>query len=281
MGLGQDEAHPEIASQLTAYHLCDLTNEAQVAALDLGGITAVINLAGLAQQGASFAAADLYKKVNVEVVTSLGKHLLADGSKARLIAVSTGAVYDSSQPLPLTETSKTTHASPYAESKLMMETTVNDLRAQGLDAVTVRPFNHIGPGQAPGFLLPDLYKKLQAIDQTSGHIQVGNLATKRDYTDVRDIVKAYVSLATASSLKHELYNVCSGTSRDGKEVLEALLTATHLQDRVVVDVDQSLVRPTDPPDLYGNAERLRQETGWSPAIAFDQTIRDFVDWART
>jgi GDP-4-dehydro-6-deoxy-D-mannose reductase len=244
----------------------------------LDKVNAIINLAGLANVGASFGAEELYKKVNVDVLGIIGERLLELKSKSRLIAISTGAVYDPDQPLPLTEKSKVIKSgSPYSMSKLMMEDVAKDLRKRGLDCVTVRPFNHTGPGQAPGFLIPDLFEKLTKFKETGEPVKVGNLSTKRDYTDVRDIVKGYVDLAVSEILEFDLYNICSGTSRSGQDILDLMVEAMGLTGKVKVEVDQSLIRPSDPPELYGSRERLTEETGWEPEIPLEQTIRDFAD----
>src|SRR5690606_2879114 len=122
--------------------------------------------------------------------------------------------------LPLTEDSKLTeNSSPYSQSKKLMEEAAQNLRSQGLDCVVARPFNHIGPGQLGGFLVPDLYEKIRVASKSGGNILVGNLKTKRDYTDVRDIVKAYADLAASETLDYDVYNVCSGQSRSGEEIL--------------------------------------------------------------
>jgi GDP-4-dehydro-6-deoxy-D-mannose reductase len=271
--LAYDGAAPEGIRELIKQHfICDLSDPSQVAGLPLDSLDAIINLAGLANVGASFDQPDLYKKVNVEVLTNLGKQLLAIGSKTRVLAISTGVVYDPEQPMPLTEQSRLTVAgSPYAQSKILMEQAAEDLRTKGLDCVVVRPFNHIGPGQLPGFLIPDLYQKV-----TSGKVvKVGNLNTRRDYTDVRDIVKAYADLVETASLKHSIYNVCHGQSYSGREILDIMLRATGVSD-AQIEVDQSLIRANDPAELVGSCDRLQAETGWQPSIAIEQSIADFV-----
>lgn len=266
---------PEL--DVAAYHECDLSDPEQVAKLPLKGIDGVINLAGLANAGASFDAAEKYKRLNVAMLSVLGEELLKIKSSARVVAISTGAAYDANQSLPLTEESKTiAEGSPYALSKLLMEQAGQELRGRGLDCVIVRPFNHVGPGQLPGFLVPDLYKKITEAEQSGQPVMVGNLKTKRDYTDVRDVAKAYADLATSETLEFDLYNVCSGKSRTGQEILDLFLEKMNLAGKIHVEVDQSLIRPNDPPDLYGSAERLREETGWEPTIPFEQTIGDFI-----
>lgn len=277
-GLGtEDTPDVEIADWLSEYFQCDLTDKTQVSALPLGDVNAIINLAGLTNVGASFNAEELYKKVNVEVLSMLGECMRRVKSPARLIAVSTGAVYGPNQPTPLTEESKViTEGSPYAMSKLMMEDAAQKLQKQGVDCIVVRPFNHVGPGQAPGFLLPDLYQKLLTAKETGEQVLVGNLNTKRDYTDVRDVVKAYTDLAVAETPRSTLFNVCTGTSRTGQSVLNALVKEMGLTNEIKIEVDKLLIRPNDPVDLYGSHARLTEETGWEPEISFEQTIADFV-----
>lgn len=277
-GVGlEKQAHPEIAALLDNYYVADLTSPESVLGLPLQNFNAVISLAGLAKVGASFAEAEKYKKINVEVLSVLSEEILAKKQQIRVIAISTGAVYDPSQEMPFTEDSKLAHqASPYAISKMRMEEAAQKLRSRGLRCVVVRPFNHIGPGQEPGFLLPDLYQKIQASLKSGEPIKVGDLTTKRDYTDVRDVVRAYTGLATADSVEFELFNVCSGKSVAGQTILTALLDAMGAGGKVRVEQDQSLIRPNDPKDLYGSNQRINQATGWQPQIPLDQTIRDFV-----
>lgn len=277
VGLGQDELSPDIGSLLMAYETCDLTDAKQVAKVPLGGIEAVINLAGLARVGQSFGADDLYKKVNVGVLTVLSERLLAIGSKARVIAVSTGAVYRPDQPMPLTEVSQTIQTgSPYALSKLMMEEAAHDLRRKGLDCIIVRPFNHTGPGQGPGFILADLYQRIIEAQTNGQPITISPQVTKRDFTDVRDVAKAYIGLVSAKRLDFDTYNICSGVSHSGHEILDLLLDCLELRGKVTLQSDESLIRPHDPTDLYGSYERIAKQIGWRPTISLEQTVQDFV-----
>lgn len=278
IGAGLDQQlHPELSGLIKTYVACDLTQQEAVEKLPLLQLDAVISLAGLAAVGKSFDNPELYKKVNVAVLHTICEALLRQKANPRVIAVSTGAVYDPAQPMPLVETSKlVTQGSPYAESKILMEEAAKSARDKGLDCVVVRPFNHIGPGQEPGFLVPDLYAKIKNAMETDSPVHVGNLKTKRDYTDVRDVVKAYASLALAERLQYDIYNVCSQKSVSGDEVLTTMLKAISNANGVKIEQDQSLIRPNDPLDLYGSHDRLTHDTGWQPQFAFDQTIQDFV-----
>jgi GDP-4-dehydro-6-deoxy-D-mannose reductase len=156
-----------------------------------------------------------------------------------------------------------------------MEEAALELKAKNLNVVIARPFNHSGPGQLGGFLIPDLYGKIMQGKKSGEAIVVGSLETKRDYTDVRDIVRAYTDLALAENLSHDTYNVCSGVSRSGKEVLDLLLEAMGTKN-VEIKVSRSLIRPNDPQELHGSYERLNNQVGWHPSITFGQTIKDYV-----
>lgn len=281
LGTGTDTAIDESLQSYVDQYIggCDLTSPEDVEALPIPEIDGVINLAGLAQMAASFTHQELYMRINVAVHTTLAETLHKLGNTSmRIIAVSSGAIYNNTQPMPLDENSKlATNTSPYSQSKIAMEEAMNAYRTKGLDVVIARPFNHIGPGQAGGFLLPDLFAKLQTASKSGGVVTVGDLTTKRDYTDVRDVVRAYADLATATSLQHSTYNVCSGQSVAGETILELLLKSTSQTGKVIVTRDPELLRPNDPKDLFGSNQRLRDDTNWQPTIPLERTIQDFVD----
>lgn len=276
IGAGHDEkANAKVAELLDDYIACDLLDENQVnERFNLKDSKTVIHLAGLANVGESFDQPKRYMTDNGIMTHNILRKSLSDGMSGRVVVISTGALYDPNQPLPLTETARTASNSPYAVGKLFAEDVVRYYRTQGVDAVIVRPFNHIGPGQGKGFILPDLYSQLVSEVKTE-QIMVGNLETKRDYTDVRDIVRAYGILALASSLKNDTYNVCSGRSLAGSEILKSLQEATGTTDVAVV-VDQTKLRPNDIMEINGSSARLQEELGWTPEIPIEQTIKDFV-----
>ncbi|PID30393.1 hypothetical protein CR983_02785 [Candidatus Saccharibacteria bacterium] len=274
VGVGIDpDAAPEITHVLAEYIMVDLTKQWPA----LSGLDAIIHLAGLAAVGPSFAKPQQYIEVNSAMLTHMGEYYLStDGARPRIVAISSGSVYDPRQTMPLSETSAVAYSSPYAVSKLLVEHQCAYYNSRGLDCVVMRPFNHIGPGQIAGFLVPDLIEKIAARPDTSSPINVGNLATKRDYTDVRDVVRAYRLVATKpSSLDHSLYNVCSGKSLSGDDVLATIARAMDCAP-VPTEVDESLMRPNDCMDIRGDNSRLADEFGWQPTISFEQTIKDCV-----
>jgi len=272
VGIGRDkEVDADIYESVDEYHQADLTKDWP----ETSKAKAIIHLAGLAAVGPSFNNPQLYYEVNTSIVTNLCENYLKQDYRPRIIIVSSGAVYDSNQPMPINENGKTDHSSPYAISKVFNEKQAAFYRSQGLDCVIVRPFNHIGPGQSEGFILPDLYSRLDTLIETNECITAGNLENRRDYTDVRDIAKAYGKLALAPTLMHNTYNICSSVSISGKEILNELEEAMNLK-KVNCKIDKSLIRPTDPQEIIGDASRLRDELGWEPKISIHQTVVDFV-----
>lgn len=260
---------PDDIEHVTA-DLCDPASLSQIPDVD-----AVVHLAGLSRVAESFADPQRYLEVNTAALTTLAEQLLARGSRTRLLVVSTGALYDTSTPGALSEDAPLACASPYAVSKAAMEHQVDYYARRGLDTLVVRPFNHIGPGQGPGFLLGDLVAGLRAIAGTDEPLVVGDLDTARDYTDVRDVCRAYRLLLEAPALEHRVFNVCSGTPTTGRAILEELVAAGGYA-APTLRVDPARVRPTDPRVVAGDASRLQAATGWRPERTLADSVRDLV-----
>lgn len=281
VGVGnQPELQADLKGIVSEYIACDLTSPDEVAKLDLSQVDAVINLAGFAKVGESRGQGELYNRVNVGVHTTLYNECLKQNVHPRIIAVSTGAVYDSAQEMPITETSKLVDdnkTNEYVISKKLMEQAVLEFNQKGLRCVIARPFNHTGPGQLPGFLLPDLYEQIIESQDSGSLMKVGNLKTKRDFTDVRDVARAYIELALhdESELNHDIYNICSGTSISGEQKLDNFAKAYNI-DHLSTETDPSKIRPNEVMDIYGSSERIQQDTGWKPEISIEKTISDFV-----
>ena len=269
----EDNAHPEIANDLLEYVSCNLAEEwpAFNAQPD-----AIIHLAGLAAVGPSFDKPQMYISINSSIVTNLCEHYLTQDSKPRIVLISSGAVYSPNQSMPINEGGEVQFGSPYAVSKILNENQAAYYRSRGLDCVVARPFNHIGPNQLPGFLVPDLIEKITSRESTHGPIKVGNLATKRDYTDVRDVANAYVLLATHPEQPKQLvYNICSGKSVSGEEMLTTIASALQIDIPETI-IDEALVRPNEVMDIRGDNTSISSELGWTPSIDIEKTIRDIV-----
>jgi GDP-4-dehydro-6-deoxy-D-mannose reductase len=283
IGLGREpEATADVMAAVQEYVVCDLADETAVAALDLAGVSSIINVAGFAKVGVSDTERDAYRTVNVNVHRHLAERIKREYPGLRMISVSSGAVYAPDQPMPLSEESRILgpdDAPVYAASKLYMEEALRPYQIAGLDIVITRPFNHSGPGQQPGFLIPDLARKLQDAPADKPVIPCGNLHTRRDYSHVSDVAEAYVRLATAPSLPNKLYNIASGRSVEGTEIFKLLAAALGKPD-ATFKVDPSLARADDPAELYGSSARLQADTGWQPARSIEDTVRDYAEWLK-
>lgn len=286
LGVGREpELQDNLREIVTEYVSCDLTDPQAVKNINLEDVSAIINLAGFAKVGESRGQGELYDRVNIGVHTVLYDECLRQGVSPRIIAVSTGAVYDPHQPLPQTEESKSVDKDTtveYVASKLKMEEAVAGYREKGLDVIIARPFNHTGPGQLPGFLIPDIGEQLALAKAEGKPLMVGNLDTKRDYTDVRDVARAYVLLATVEreKLKHDLYNICSGKSVKGRVIVGALTDSFGVPD-IELLVDPKLLRgDKEIMELRGSSDRLQQDTGWKPTITPEQMVRDYAEWKK-
>ncbi len=204
--------------------------------------------------------------------------LLRVRSDARVLVVSTGAVYEGGHGV-VTEQSSIRATNPYVVSKLTQEQLGHYYGERGLDVIIARPFNHIGPGQQRGFLVSDAASQIACAEhEGGGKLHLGNLQTTRDFTDVRDVAMAYLKLIT-SGRGRETYNVCSGVSRSGREIIDALLKLTDVP--LELSEDDVLRRPIETFDIRADNTKLRADTGWTPAIPLNVTLADTLDYWRT
>lgn len=196
----------------------------------------------------------------------------------RIIAVLSADVYGRVDPadLPITEDAPFLPVSPYAASKAAAEfVCVQAFIGSALDVVRVRPFTHIGPGQTPRFVAAGLAARIaQAELNERDEILVGRLDTRRDFTDVRDVVRAYRLLAECGK-PGEAYNICTGTAVEIQAIADTLLSMSARPLRLVPD--PALQRPADVPVLVGDATKLIETTGWKPAHSLADTLRDMLD----
>jgi len=182
--------------------------------------------------------------------------------------------------LPITECHPLKPNSPYALSKVFQDYLgYQYFEGYGIPIVRTRAFNHAGPGQSPVFVCSDLAKQIAEIEAGFREpvIKVGNLEAKRDFTDVRDVVRAYW-LALYKGEAGEVYNVCSGKAYSIGEVLDILLGLAKV--KIKVEKDPQKERPSDISILLGDSTKIRQATGWRPEIPFEKTLSDVLDYWR-
>jgi len=182
--------------------------------------------------------------------------------------------------LPIRETNPLRPLSPYAVSKVGQDLLGYQYwMSWKLDAVRTRGFNHEGPRRGPVFVASDFAKQIADIEKGRREpvVSVGNLEAKRDFTDVRDMVRAYW-LALEKCEPGEVYNICSGKAWRIGDVLDSLLGMTKTS--IEVREDPKRLRPSDVPILLGDYSKFHQATGWKPEIPFEQTLRDMLDYWR-
>ena len=265
-------------------HLGDVTDGAGVAALLRRLKPEVIyHLAGYSSVGRSFADPigtwDLNLSGSLAVLDAL--RVAADG--ARALVITSSEVYGRvpADELPARESTPFRPASPYGASKAAVDLATAQYRENyGVMAIRVRAFNHIGPGQDDRFVLPNVAGQI-ARAEAEGHehveVRVGNVDTRRDFTDVRDIVRAYRVIATEGD-PARAYLPCSGRSVAVRELLEGL--APHARLSVSLTSDSGLRREGEQADLYGDPGPLRDELGWAPEYDLDHTLADTLTDSR-
>ena len=238
---------------------------------------AVYHLAGLASVAGSWADPEATYQVNTVGVAHLCEAVSGCSPVPRVLLVSSAEVYGRvpAAELPIGEDRPFAPVSPYAASKAAAE--LIGLQAwlgRGVEVVRARPFNHTGPGQRADFVVPALARQVcDAVAAGTGRIAVGNLAARRDLTDVRDVVRAY-RLLVGHGEPGGVYNVCRGASVPISEVLDRLLALSGA--RLQVEVDPARLRPSDVPELRGDPLRLHAATGWTPGIDLDDTLGDVL-----
>jgi len=196
----------------------------------------------------------------------------------RCLIVGSAEVYGIVPPqdLPITEDFPLQPTNPYSVSKVGQDMLALQYHlSHGLPIVRVRPFNHIGPGQNPGFVAPAFATQIARIEQglQPPVIKVGDLSPQRDFTDVRDVVRAY-HLALTNGQPGAVYNVCSGCAYSIQYLLDVLLE--HSDVAVEVTVDPERLRPVEQPVVRGSFDRLQADTGWRPEISFRQSLVDVL-----
>ena len=261
---------------------CDVTDNTSVlAVVESVRPEAIYHLAALTAVGASWSNPVEYTRVNVlgtKNVLDAATHVVPT---ARVVLVSSADVYGVVRPedLPLVETFRVAPANPYASSKVEAEHVGHDaVRERGQAVVIARPFNHLGAGQSTEFVVPAIVNRLlQALADGADEIVVGDLSTRRDFSDVRDVVRAY-RLLIKSGVSGEVYNIASGIDVGLFDIAQRLRTAIAPNVRLVTD--ESLIRPVEVPVSCGSYDKLLRATKWRPTITLDESLNDVIDEMR-
>lgn len=241
----------------------------------------VFHLAAFSSPSASFASPAETIKNNIMGQINLLESLVAIKSKAKILVIGSADEYGAVDPkfLPLDENTPLAPNSPYAVSKV----TQDFLGWQyflhwGLHIIRVRPFNHIGPRQSEAFVVSSFASQIAQLEkQGGGQIKVGNLATYRDFTDVRDMVRAYL-LALEKCIPGEVYNIGSGKPVKIGDLLAKMISLSTVP--ISIKKDLARLHTHDIKKIYCNFKKFRAQTGWQPKIPLSRTLSDTIEYER-
>lgn len=259
----------------------DITDgEAILAAVKAAAPEAVYHLAAASNVGSSWSAPVEVLRVNAEGTLNVLLACEAAGVD-RVLAVGSAEEYGKVDPadLPLTETAPLRPVTPYGASKAAAgHLALQAFLGRGLGTVRVRPFNHLGPSQSGRFVASALAEQV-ARNEHLGHdvVLAGDLSPRRDFTDVRDVVRAYRLLVVRGE-PGEVYNVCSGVDTAIADVADHLIA--RAEQPMHIELDPERLRPVELPVLRGDPSKLREATGWVPEIPLERTLDDLLDWWR-
>lgn len=259
----------------------DITDgDAILAAIGEAAPDAVYHLAAASNVGSSWTAPVEVLRVNAEGTLNLLLACEAAGVD-RVLNVGSAEEYGKVDPadLPLTETAPLRPVTPYGASKVAADyLALQAYLGRGLGVVRVRPFNHLGPSQSGRFVASALAEQVARNEHLGNDVVLaGDLSPRRDFTDVRDVVRAYRLVVLQGELG-EVYNVCSGVDVAVSEVAGHLISRAERPMRIELDPER--LRPVELPVLRGDNTKLREATGWEPAFALEDTLDDLLDWWR-
>ncbi len=267
------------------YHSVDLTDKAALASqIRKYRPDGIIHLAAIATTWEKDARQvfDVNLMGTLNLYQSVSELKQNDGYDPKILFISSSEVYGrATNPENITEQELLQPNNFYATSKAAADRlTYQYSQSQGLNTVILRPFNHTGPGQRPGFFVPDMVSQIVKLESSDkNELSVGNLSAVRDFSDVRDVVRAYQLVLETELKRGEVYNICSGRGVSMQSVLDKLLAMAKKPIEVVVD--PSRIRPSDTPVFVGNHDKLTQDTNWQPEIDLDTTLKDSLTYWRS
>jgi GDP-4-dehydro-6-deoxy-D-mannose reductase len=233
----------------------------------------VFHLAAQASVGRSWDAPAETLTANLAITANLLEAVRLEAPDARVVAISSGEIYGPPEYLPVDESAPLRPQNPYAVSKAACDLLAAQYAdAYGMHVIRLRPFNHAGPGQGDDYVIGTLTRQVaeaEAAGASECVVRTGNINSARDFTDVRDVTRAYVE---AAGLEPGVWNVASGHSTSVRELIELVRAAAALPVRH--EPDPAKVRVRDVPEVRGSAEKLRAATGWTPEIPLSQTVAD-------
>lgn len=237
----------------------------------------IYHLAGFSSVAESWKYPEMAMAVNANGMKNLLDAVVNAKISPKIVVISSADVYGEPKSLPIDESHPLNPQSPYGKSRVEQEKIISNY--QELDITVARSFSHTGPGQDTKFVCSAFAWQIALIEkgEAAPVIMHGNLGIKRDFSDVRDVVKAYKLLAEKGK-PHQFYNVCSGGIFSLNEILDILLSMSHV--KIEKKLDPSKVRKADIPALHGDNAKLKAATGWKPEIDFKQTLKEILEYWR-
>lgn len=261
------------ADLLDAAHLSELIRELAP--------QAVFHLAGQASVAQSWKTPQRTVEINVIAAVNLMEAVRLAAPTARLVLVGSSDQYGNLGEAGrlVSEAAETRPQTPYAVSKKAQEEMARVYaRAYGMNICMTRSFNHGGAGQREGFLIPDFAAGVARVEkELAKSLRVGNLASRRDFTHVKDVVRAY-RLISEKGVPGEVYNVGSGVTYSAQEILDKLCAMATCP--IPVEQDPAKTRPSDTPVICCDRSKLTEDTGWEPEIPLDVMLRETLEWFR-
>lgn len=241
----------------------------------------VIHLAALTSPAKSFAKPKEVLENNISAQLNLLEALRDTRGNPRIVIISSADIYGlvDEKYIPVNENTPLNPTNPYSVSKLTQDYLgLQYYHAHNMDIVRARPFNHTGPGQSEDFVVASFAKQIAEIEKEKKKnvVNVGNLKAKRDFTDVRDIVEAYI-LLMEKGVSGEVYNIGTGKSYKIEYILNKL--TEYAKKEINVETDKEKFRPIDVPDLRCDNSKIKK-LGWTPTIKIEKTLEDTLDYWR-
>lgn len=240
----------------------------------------IYHLAAQSSVALSWKNPQLTVDVNIKGSLNVLDSLRDSGLSSRIILIGSGEEYGYIRNCPVSEEEPPRPSNIYAATKAF-QSMIGDIyaRAYKMDIIRVRAFNHVGARQLPQFVLADFCKQVAEIEKglKAPEICVGNLDAKRDFTDVRDVVRAYMLLGEKGK-SGELYNVGSGHARAIREILDIIISNSEIDIKITVDPER--LRPSDIPVIEADISKIKADTGWQPEIPIEETIKNTLDYWR-
>lgn len=272
----------DISSVISLFRLDLIDYKTVLDVFEKTKIDELYHLAAITSPAQSFSNPSQVVNNNISSQLNVLEAIRKTNPDAKIMVTSSSEIYGKvdKKYLPIDENTPLNPTNPYAVSKIAQDFFgLQYVLSYGMNIFRVRPFNHIGPGQTDKFAASAFAKKIAEIEKNKRDpiLTVGNINSKRDFTDVSDMVKAYVMLMEKAE-NGQVYNIGSGKSYKISQILDILLSFSKL--KIEIKVDKSLLRPSDNPELVCDNSKVFALTGWKPTISIEESLENLLNYWR-